>query len=332
MHRSFPLAAVAFFATGLLNGSAEAQEPRVRTLVSPQALAFTYSGGSNAVIGVGLATGSLGDTLGLSVTEVTIDSPAAKAGLEVGNRLTSINGVSLRISAVDANDPLTADAGYRRLQRELAKVKPGDAVTLQVAANGQSSTVTVTTTTASELNRSRATGSWNLSGGVRANRASLGIGIGSAGNARDTLGVFITSVSTDGPADKAGVIEGERIASINGVDVRVPREDVGVASAASARVSRLRRELDKVAPGDPVTLRVYANGRYRDVTVTAGKASDVETSVYRFESGGPVMEIRGLMEDAFRERGVRAAPTPPTPSVAPTRPAPPRRGAASTRL
>ena len=40
------------------------------------------------------------------------------------------------------------------------------------------------------------------------------------GSSRDTLGVFVMSVEDGGPAAKAGIEEGTRIASINGVDVR----------------------------------------------------------------------------------------------------------------
>lgn len=328
--------AFAMFATGMLAGTAQAQDPqvRVRTMEAPRAMTFAFGNANRAIIGVGLATGGAGDTLGLEVTEVTEDGPAAKAGITTGSRIQAINGVSLRISAADASDPLTSDAGYRRLQRELGKAKPGDNVTLQVLSNGQSRTVTVTTTSASDMASSRVATTFGRSRELLARRAALGISLGGGGSVRDTLGVFVTSVTADGPAEKAGIIEGERIVSINGVDVRVPKEDVGDGAASSARISRFLRELDKVAPGDQVNLRVHANGRTREVTVTAAKASEVGSSMYRFEmDGGPTMMIRGLLDDAMRGgvRGLDELAVPRRIQVVPAVPSTPRAPLAPTR-
>jgi serine protease Do len=274
-----------------------APAPAPRIAIMPRGMATLAPSTSRAALGVGLRTGSRADTLGLEITEVTPDGPAAKAGLTDGMRIEAINGVSLRLSAADANDPLTADAGYRRLQRVMAEVEPGDTVELRVLEGTSRRTVSVATVSNAELARARAV---TVSSNARvlretmANRAALGIGVSSSGNARDTLGVFITSVTTKGPADSAGVIEGERIAAVNGVDVRVPPEDAGDERAGAARVNRLMRTIEALAPGDRVTLRVFGGGRYREVQVTAGKASEV--------GGGPrVLRLPGLEGMVWRD-------------------------------
>ena len=79
-------------------------------------------------------------------------------------------------------------------------------------------------------------------------RAALGISLGSTGSQRDTLGVLIMGLEDDGPAAKAGLEEGNRIASINGVDLRVSPQDAGDEFIASAKASRLHREMEKVKP------------------------------------------------------------------------------------
>ena len=105
-------------------------------------------------------------------------------------------------------------------------------------------------------------------------RAVLGLELSPTGTARDTLGVFISRVTPKGPAETAGIVEGERIMSINGVDLRVAAGDVEDSYASSLPSHRLQREVQKLTPGSRVNLRVYSGGRVREVQVTAGRASD----------------------------------------------------------
>jgi hypothetical protein len=115
-----------------------------------------------------------------------------------------------------------------------------------------------------------------------AKRAVLGIELRATGTRRDTLGVFVDGVTPKGPAETAGIIEGDRIASINGVDLRTPAADIEDSYSNGVASHRLTREVQKLAPGSRVTLRVYSGGRFRDVQVVAGKASDVMRSGNHF--------------------------------------------------
>lgn len=108
-----------------------------------------------------------------------------------------------------------------------------------------------------------------------ANRAALGLELRVTGTKRDTLGVFVEAVTPKGPAEAAGIVEGDRIASINGVDVRTSSADAEDELANELASRRLSREVRKLTPGARVNLRVYSGGRFRDVQVTAGKASEV---------------------------------------------------------
>ncbi|MDQ3673536.1 MAG: PDZ domain-containing protein [Gemmatimonadota bacterium] len=107
------------------------------------------------------------------------------------------------------------------------------------------------------------------------NRAALGIELRATGTRRDTLGVFVAAVTPRGPAETAGIIEGDRIAAINGVDLRSAAADVDDAYTNGIPAHRLSREVRKLTPGARVTLRVYSAGRFRDFVVTAGRASEV---------------------------------------------------------
>lgn len=256
---------------------------------------------NRAVLGVMLGEGSRADTAGVTLESVAENGPAAKAGLKAGDVLTQINGVSLKVAREDAEDLALAGLAQRRLQRVMGKVNVGDEVTLQVQSGGRSRSVSMKAVSPQSLEAgearvierviTRGPDGVMTERRVGAPRAMVGVTVGAAGNLRDTLGLFVSSVVSGGPAEKAGVIEGERIATVNGIDVRVPREDADDQQVVSARVDRFVREVQKVEPGKPITLRVYGNGRYRDVTVTAA-AAPREPALFEFNTNGPRGRVR----------------------------------------
>jgi len=235
---------------------------------------------------------SLRDTLGHLVGSVTSRGPAERAGIEEGDRIASINGVSLRASPDDAGYNDGNGAMTRRLMRELSRVRPGDEVDLRIYSGGRVRTVRVQTADADSLFGRRRV--------VRADmddRATLGFGIGSTGSRRDSLGILIMFVDDSGPAGRAGLEEGNRIAEINGVDLRAGRDDSNDDFIGNSRIRRLQREISRLHPGDDVDLRVYASGRYRDVRLRATRASELSRRRNAFIIGGDGMGMMapGLM-------------------------------------
>jgi predicted metalloprotease with PDZ domain len=119
------------------------------------------------VLGVQLgSSGSKRDTLGVLITWINDGGPAAKAGLEEGNRIQAIGTVDLRVNREDAGDAMLASVKVSRLQRELQKLRPGDEVELKIYSDGRVRTVKVKTTSAYDLNREsrRRTGSITIDG------------------------------------------------------------------------------------------------------------------------------------------------------------------------
>jgi len=292
--------------------SARAQVESRSYRVSPgRAFAFAFGDGdeNRAVIGITTSTGSARDTLGVLVSSVTAGGPAEKAGIEEGSRIATINGVNLKLSAADVGDWDMASIMSRRLTRELGKVKPGDDVELRVYTAGQTRTLRVKTASSDSLYR-RMRDYWDDD----EDRAALGVSLGSSGSRRDTLGILISWLDDNGPAAKAGLEEGNRVAAINNVDVRVSRDDAGDEMISSVKVQRLQRELEKLKPGDEVTLRVYADGRTRDVKVKTVAASSLRS------------RDRGMFMG--RAPRVRVAPTP----FPPMQPMPPMFDGARFRI
>jgi serine protease Do len=263
-------------AAASISSPAGAQEPgasRVR-IASPSIYRLDGEPAHRAALGIVATTsGTLRDTLGVMISSVTKGSPAEKAGLEEGNRIVAVNGVSLRSNAADVEDADMAGALTRRLTRELGKAKPGDEVELKVYRDGRTQTIKVKTADSDEL--FRRTEPASLTRAERENRPALGFSIGSTGSRRDTLGVLVLSVADSTPAAKAGIEEGNRIAAINGVNLRVAREDAGDRMLGSTKAQRLQREISALKPGDKVTLKVYSEGRFRDVTLKVARAGDL---------------------------------------------------------
>lgn len=277
----FPVAHAVLLPTVFAASLAQAQPSgQVRefstTIERSPAGGFAWSmSDDRAWLGISTTGGGKRDTLGLLVQSVSPNSPAEKAGLEEGMRLQAINGVNLKLDPVDAGEPELAGMMQRRLTRELAKTKPGDEVELKVWANGSVRTLRAKTIEAGDaMGESFASIRRDMK-----NRAVLGVGLHSGGSKRDTLGILITSVSADGPADKAGIGEGDRIAAIDGTDLRVPREDAGDEGLSGSRANRLTRVLRDRKPGDEVTLKVFQNGRMRDLKVKLGKPEDLSDNV-----------------------------------------------------
>src|SRR5687767_8291453 len=113
-----------------------------------------------------------------------------------------------------------------------------------------------------------------------ADRAVIGITTAS-GSARDTLGVLVSSVTPGGPAEKAGLEEGNRIATINGVNLKLAPADVGDWDMSGLLTRRLTRELGKVKAGSDVELRVYSSGQVRTVKVKTVTYDSLYPSVRR---------------------------------------------------
>jgi S1-C subfamily serine protease len=272
MRRSLYCVGALALSAGVLQGqsaSARSRSDDSRTRV------YTFDNGryddrDRAAIGITTSSGGMRDTLGLLVQSVTATGPADKAGIEEGNRIISINGVSLKLSAADAGEGDMDGIANRRLIRELEKVKAGDEVDLRVWAGGQTKSVKVKTVAVEDLpSRARA---------VRReldDRPVIGLSLSATGSRRDTLGMLVVRVTTDGPAEKAGIVEGDRVSAINGVSLRVAAEDAGDGYMSSARMNRYRRELGKVSIGQDVELRVLSGGQSKTVKVKPVRAGDL---------------------------------------------------------
>ena len=101
-------------------------------------------------------------------------------------------------------------------------------------------------------------------------RSLLGLTLGSSGTDRDTLGLLVTQVVRDGPADRAGIDEGNRLADIDGVNLRLDPSDIGRSGASDAVMRRLvhrtlanHPEIETVSEGEGQWRKVVLKPRRR---------------------------------------------------------------------
>jgi serine protease Do len=145
---------------------------------------------------------------GVAIAQVTGSSPAEKAGLKVGDVVTSING-----NPVD-------DVNAFRLQ--VAGFAPGTTIHLKVARSGQNLDVPVTL---SEYNMERADNDNSQGnvpeGGEKGALQGVTVQTLTPDLRREmqvpegTAGVVITNVDADSPAAQAGLEQGDMILQVN---------------------------------------------------------------------------------------------------------------------
>src|SRR3954468_21940321 len=198
---------------------------------------------SHGRIGIGIADVTpenakfFGDStaMGGVVTQVEADSPGAKAGLQIGDVITEIDGHSV------------TDAG--ELQVVVGQKQPGTKVDLTVLRDGKTMTMAVTL---EELGSRHSDGT--SSSGEGTGKMHWGLGLGNlTPEIRDQIqapadihGAVIQQVQPGSPADNAGLQQGDVILEVN-------RHKVQSASD-------VQQALSSVANGQDALLLVWSNG------------------------------------------------------------------------
>ena len=174
-------------------------------------------------------------TTGGVVTQVEPDSPGAKAGLQVGDVITEINGQKV------------SDAG--ELQVSVAQKQPGTKIMLKVLRDGKTMSLPVTL---EALGKHSAEGSDKSGEGE--GKMHWGIGLGNLTPElrdqlqapRDVHGAVIEQVQPGSSADNAGLQQGDIILEVN-------RHKVQSASDVQQALSNVKK-------GDDALLLVWSNG------------------------------------------------------------------------
>ena len=156
-------------------------------------------------------TADIADSLGLKqargamVDNPQADSPAAKAGIEAGDVITSVNGTDVKDS--------------RDLARTISTLAPGTSVKLDVLHKGTSKTMTLTLGEMPNDRQANAGGEHQSKETAGTPRLGLSLAPASEVDGAGDKGVVVTSVDPNGPAAEHGVKTGDVILNVGGKSV-----------------------------------------------------------------------------------------------------------------
>jgi serine protease Do len=178
----------------------------------------------------------LKETTGALVSEPQKDSPAAKAGIQSGDVITSVNDVPV-------HDP-------RELARKIGTMAPGSSVKLNVIHQGKSETLTLVLGTLPEQKEASASPEQNQREMPDGELPKLGLTLAPSGkvSGSGTDGVVVTAVNAGGVAAEHGFQIGDVILEVGGKTVSTPAEVR--KSLADARSEGKHTILFRVKSGD----------------------------------------------------------------------------------
>ena len=236
-------------------------------------------------------TPDIAEALGLSLEEakgfliigVNEGSPADKAGVRGGDRVTNVNGREIRLGGdivlkIDNQD-------VRKIEDILTYLEGqkhvGDIVQLTIVRDGKTQTVNATLTPRPGSNQSQ-----QLQPQSEQQRPSLGISgtnvtpaIAKAMNMTQATGFLVVDIIAEGPADKAGIRGGYLIANINGTDIELGGDVIlRIDNKTVNTIDNILSYLDTKKVNDTVQLTILREGNVENVPVQLGPSEEIRPS------------------------------------------------------
>jgi serine protease Do len=222
----------------------------------------------------------LNDTKGILVVDITADSPADKAGIRGGDVLTTVDGQDIRLGGdiIVAIDNQSVRAMEDLLSYLEEKKAVGDNIELSVIRDGKTQHIDMILTarpTQGAENRFQP----NQESKQQQQRPALGInGINMTPELAERMnlthsqkGFLIEDIISGGPADKAGIRGGYKIANINGSDFKLGGDIVvGIDEMVVDTIQDIQSYLDTKKVGDRVQMHVIRDGQEITVPLTLG--------------------------------------------------------------
>jgi serine protease Do len=222
---------------------------------------------------------SLDEAKGFLVIGVNEGSPADKAGIRGGDRITNVNGREIRLGGdivlkIDNKD-------VRKIEDILTYLEGqkhvGDTVQLTIVRDGKTQTVNATLTPRQGNNQSQQLQPQS----EQQQRPSLGIlgtnltpAIAKAMNITQPTGFLVVDIIAEGPADKAGIRGGYVISNINGSEMELGGDVIlKIDNKTVNTIDDVLSYLDTKKVNDTVQLTILREGKVENLPVQLGPSS-----------------------------------------------------------
>ncbi|HJY15522.1 MAG TPA: trypsin-like peptidase domain-containing protein [Nitrososphaeraceae archaeon] len=222
---------------------------------------------------------SLDEAKGFLVIGVNEGSPADKAGIRGGDRVTNVNGREIRLGGdivlkIDNKD-------VRKIEDILTYLEGqkhvGDTVQLTIVRDGKTQTVNATLTPRQGNNQSQQLQPQS----EQQQRPSLGIlgtnltpPIAKAMNITQPTGFLVVDIIAEGPADKAGIRGGYVISNINGSEMELGGDVIlKIDNKTVNTIDDVLSYLDTKKVNDTVQLTILREGKVENLPVQLGPSS-----------------------------------------------------------
>uniref|UniRef100_A0A674GKR9 Protein scribble homolog n=1 Tax=Taeniopygia guttata TaxID=59729 RepID=A0A674GKR9_TAEGU len=239
-----------------------------------------------------------GDDEGIFISRVSEEGPAARAGVRVGDKLLEVNGVSLHCAehhvAVEALRGSGSSVSMTVLRERM--VEPENAITVTPLRPED------------DYSPRERRGGLRFPEGPEAAPATerfstclmrneKGLGFSIAGGKGSTpyragdMGIFISRIAEGGAAHRDGILRvGDRVISINGVDMTEARHDQAVAllTAASPTIVLLVEREGAEQPGPPHPQREGFLPNFSHLTLLTLRENPFPLEIRLVKAGGPL--------------------------------------------
>jgi serine protease Do len=274
-----------FSATGVYAGVGFAIPSNTITKVVPSLIATgSYQHPWLGLIGVDI-TPDIAKILGLGlegakgflVIGVNEGSPADKAGIRGGDKVTNVNGREIRLGGdivlkIDDQDVRKIEDILTYLERYK---HAGDTVQLTILRDGKPRNINITLTTRPESDQLQQQQQ------VEEQRPSLGVSginvtsaIAKAMNLTQAKGFLVVDIIAGGPADKAGLRGGYVLSNINGTEIELGGDVIlSIDNRTVNTLEDILSYLDTKNVGDTVHLTILRDSKVENVSLQLGPSS-----------------------------------------------------------
>jgi serine protease Do len=248
----------------------------IPALIQDGKFSYTYLGlaGGTLTSDIAKAMGLKETQRGILVGAINPNTPADKAGLKGSDKEATIQGQTVKIGGdvitrIDDQDLHKFEDLISYLARATVV---GQKVTLDIIRDGKEQQVTATLEARPDVEKTAAPTEEAIKGTAWMGVSLMDVTkeIASAMKLPDgTTGALITSIAKDSPADKAGLLGGDKSLELNGDQIMIGGDIITAMDGnAVESVKDIRNKLLRASPGDEIKMTILRNGSEKEVSVT----------------------------------------------------------------